>query len=290
MLSFIQNISNLYHNIVVKTENVKYYFHSVGLIIIRNWYPEAINLVNLLFLCMFLERATNYLFRYMYKYFKPESSARDMKIYMSLIYLHTLIDFTNIYYQYTYLDRLSYLLPNDIIGIIPAALKIHIWLRVLSSEAKTFFYIGIGVAVAILFPIFYKYYYHFIRIVTTNLSHIRMDELQALMDRIDHSIENGVTYRIMYNRTQLIAYPGRSKTITENDLESIAPTRISNQNPPDFEHFIESECSICHEALDSNKQLYRVLPKCRHSFHCHCVDKWFFAGHNLCPLCRTSIK
>ncbi|KAK4791626.1 hypothetical protein SAY86_032039 [Trapa natans] len=32
----------------------------------------------------------------------------------------------------------------------------------------------------------------------------------------------------------------------------------------------------------------RILPKCGHSFHVDCIDKWF-ESHDTCPLCRSPV-
>lgn len=49
-----------------------------------------------------------------------------------------------------------------------------------------------------------------------------------------------------------------------------------------------SECSICLGEFDDGDKV-KVLPKCRHCFHCECVDKWL-RTRSSCPLCRNSLR
>ncbi|KAL5061385.1 hypothetical protein RYX36_032989 [Vicia faba] len=50
-------------------------------------------------------------------------------------------------------------------------------------------------------------------------------------------------------------------------------------------HGLDLECSVCLSELAQGQKL-RILPKCNHSFHIHCIDTWF-QSHSTCPLCRT---
>lgn len=47
------------------------------------------------------------------------------------------------------------------------------------------------------------------------------------------------------------------------------------------------ECPICLVEFMEGEKL-RVLPKCKHSFHMDCVDKWL-TSHSSCPTCRHSL-
>ncbi|CAM6127760.1 unnamed protein product [Calypogeia fissa] len=50
---------------------------------------------------------------------------------------------------------------------------------------------------------------------------------------------------------------------------------------------VETECPVClMEFVD--KQELRMLPKCAHAFHIHCVDTWL-TSHSTCPLCRANV-
>ncbi|KAL7230361.1 hypothetical protein ACSBR2_008783 [Camellia fascicularis] len=47
---------------------------------------------------------------------------------------------------------------------------------------------------------------------------------------------------------------------------------------------LDTECVICLSEFTSGEQV-RVLPKCHHGFHVHCIDKWL-NSHSSCPTCR----
>ncbi|KAJ7958963.1 putative Ring finger protein [Quillaja saponaria] len=48
-----------------------------------------------------------------------------------------------------------------------------------------------------------------------------------------------------------------------------------------------TECSVCLNEFQEDETL-RLLPKCSHAFHIHCIDTWL-SSHTNCPLCRASI-
>ncbi|XP_047318345.1 RING-H2 finger protein ATL52-like [Impatiens glandulifera] len=48
-----------------------------------------------------------------------------------------------------------------------------------------------------------------------------------------------------------------------------------------------TECSVCLSEFEE-KQSLRILPKCRHAFHLHCIDTWLKSQSN-CPLCRSIV-
>ena len=74
--------------------------------------------------------------------------------------------------------------------------------------------------------------------------------------------------------------------ISEQDLDILMP--INDRLNPQSEQFETPECAICWNKYTPEIQLTRTL-KCKHSFHCGCVDTWFFAGHRDCPVCRTKV-
>lgn len=48
----------------------------------------------------------------------------------------------------------------------------------------------------------------------------------------------------------------------------------------------ETECIICLSEFAAGEKI-RVLEKCHHGFHLHCVQKWL-VSHSSCPTCRTN--
>ncbi|GAA0157422.1 hypothetical protein LIER_14692 [Lithospermum erythrorhizon] len=48
-----------------------------------------------------------------------------------------------------------------------------------------------------------------------------------------------------------------------------------------------SDCSVCLSEFDEDENL-RLLPKCSHAFHIHCIDTWL-RSHTNCPLCRAPV-
>ncbi|XP_051138904.1 RING-H2 finger protein ATL79-like [Andrographis paniculata] len=48
----------------------------------------------------------------------------------------------------------------------------------------------------------------------------------------------------------------------------------------------ETECIICLSEFAIGEKI-RVLEKCNHGFHLHCIQKWLIS-HSSCPTCRTS--
>ncbi|XWS07618.1 hypothetical protein CRYUN_Cryun41cG0004700 [Craigia yunnanensis] len=51
---------------------------------------------------------------------------------------------------------------------------------------------------------------------------------------------------------------------------------------------LESECCICLGVFEDGEKV-KVLPKCQHSYHSECVDRWLSAESS-CPLCRASLR
>lgn len=48
-----------------------------------------------------------------------------------------------------------------------------------------------------------------------------------------------------------------------------------------------TECAICLGEFESGEDL-RILPRCNHGFHVHCIDAWL-VSHSSCPNCRHSV-
>lgn len=52
-------------------------------------------------------------------------------------------------------------------------------------------------------------------------------------------------------------------------------------------HDCSRECAVCLSYFEEEESV-RILPRCQHTFHLSCIDKWFEAHAN-CPLCREKI-
>ncbi|XP_051128447.1 RING-H2 finger protein ATL2-like [Andrographis paniculata] len=48
------------------------------------------------------------------------------------------------------------------------------------------------------------------------------------------------------------------------------------------------ECAVCLSEFEE-KEIVRLLPKCRHRFHVECIGMWFHS-HSTCPLCRSPVE
>ncbi|RWR84102.1 LOW QUALITY PROTEIN: E3 ubiquitin-protein ligase ATL6-like protein [Cinnamomum micranthum f. kanehirae] len=47
------------------------------------------------------------------------------------------------------------------------------------------------------------------------------------------------------------------------------------------------ECAVCLNEFEDDENL-RLLPKCSHVFHPHCIDSWL-VSHTTCPVCRSDL-
>ncbi|KMT09211.1 hypothetical protein BVRB_6g133130 [Beta vulgaris subsp. vulgaris] len=50
---------------------------------------------------------------------------------------------------------------------------------------------------------------------------------------------------------------------------------------------LSTECVICLSEFKGGEKV-RILPKCNHGFHVHCIDKWL-SSQSSCPTCRQSL-
>ncbi|KAI3690019.1 hypothetical protein L2E82_47993 [Cichorium intybus] len=48
-----------------------------------------------------------------------------------------------------------------------------------------------------------------------------------------------------------------------------------------------SDCSVCLGEFQEDESI-KLLPKCSHAFHVHCIDTWL-KTHSNCPLCRANV-
>ncbi|KAL5730758.1 hypothetical protein ACHQM5_003550 [Ranunculus cassubicifolius] len=123
--------------------------------------------------------------------------------------------------------------------------------------------------------------------------------------RIIGSIINGNIFRELVSPAMLKAYQwqvGAFETSYMSDgsdifdvdaTKGLLPTYI--QKLPKF-NFNTTEgvhqpgnmaCSICLQDFEIGDDLRR-LPKCRHSYHCNCIDRWLLIQGS-CPICREDV-
>jgi Ring finger domain len=86
--------------------------------------------------------------------------------------------------------------------------------------------------------------------------------------------------------------PGKLwERLTVESIDRILPSKEASLQPQGV--LISSTwCSICMESYSSDS-LTRLLPRCHHMFHKHCIDQWFTNGNvfyaelgHRCPNCR----
>ncbi|XP_024970350.1 NEP1-interacting protein-like 2 [Cynara cardunculus var. scolymus] len=76
-----------------------------------------------------------------------------------------------------------------------------------------------------------------------------------------------------------ISYKGLSK----DSLRRLPCHEISNETKPTQTIC----CTICLQDIEVG-EIARSLPRCEHSFHQTCVDKWL-SRHGSCPICRQHV-
>lgn len=73
-------------------------------------------------------------------------------------------------------------------------------------------------------------------------------------------------------------------------VETLVAAMSTSESTPQDDTSGENavECSIC---LDDNDEGTRVvrLPECDHHFHDKCIVSWLGRGHNVCPVCRSTV-
>jgi hypothetical protein len=120
------------------------------------------------------------------------------------------------------------------------------------------------------------------------------DQILETILNINNSIRDNRAFTVSYDNYVLYSTPNIRDTISESDLDSVAPLRFpGNQNadrPPEqqTEYSVPESCIVCTEDY-SEQQLTRTLP-CGHSFHAYCVDDWLLRRSANCPMCRKPIK
>lgn len=69
------------------------------------------------------------------------------------------------------------------------------------------------------------------------------------------------------------------RTVKRRDLEKIPTVRCAADE--------NNVCSICLSAFAKDDEL-RLL-RCKHMFHCSCVDPWLMQSSDTCPMCREPV-
>lgn len=84
----------------------------------------------------------------------------------------------------------------------------------------------------------------------------------------------------LYHEPWQIATTGLDETV----IKSIAVCKYKKEDG-----FVEgTDCAVCLSEFREDESL-RLLPKCSHAFHLHCIDTWL-RSHSNCPLCRATIS
>lgn len=75
-----------------------------------------------------------------------------------------------------------------------------------------------------------------------------------------------------------------------NGLEPVTISAIPamKYNHLTFQSKDSTQCSICLGDYE-DKEMLRVIPSCRHSFHLVCLDLWL-QKQSTCPICRLPLK
>ncbi|KAK4762709.1 hypothetical protein SAY86_008477 [Trapa natans] len=97
------------------------------------------------------------------------------------------------------------------------------------------------------------------------------------------------THQRQRRRRRFVFTPGQEPTIvvTRRGLEPsvLRSLPVVIFRPEEFKEGLE--CAVCLSELVEGEKV-RVLPKCSHGFHLHCIDTWFHSN-TTCPLCRNPV-
>ncbi|KAK3154896.1 hypothetical protein QOZ80_2BG0196350 [Eleusine coracana subsp. coracana] len=72
------------------------------------------------------------------------------------------------------------------------------------------------------------------------------------------------------------------------DPFAVAAIPTLNYSYEAFQSKDDAQCSICLGEY-KEKEILRIMPKCRHNFHLECIDVWL-QKQTTCPICRISLK
>ncbi|XP_031478831.1 E3 ubiquitin-protein ligase ATL59-like [Nymphaea colorata] len=100
------------------------------------------------------------------------------------------------------------------------------------------------------------------------------------------SANRGNNSNISLHHVQVIPSrdPPQTSGIEEELVSSLPLIVFSSQ---DDSSILASECAVCLARFEDSDLLH-LLPKCKHSFHVQCIDKWL-ENHSSCPICRQNI-
>jgi hypothetical protein len=183
---------------------------------------------------------------------------------------------------------------NDMYYSVPNTLffPMYIWRGFIEMHRYRYYcelIIGtIIITTSMLFYPFIKRFYNKFDLIISNITSIPVLTYRNLLN----AISEGQSLHIEIENIQIISIPPKIKVnMTEEELENIAPKKMPI-NKGMMTRKIRSElnnCAICLDVINCSKEMSRILPNCKHSFHCHCIDNWFFSGHNICPICRGQV-
>ncbi|KAG7027130.1 RING-H2 finger protein ATL78, partial [Cucurbita argyrosperma subsp. argyrosperma] len=78
------------------------------------------------------------------------------------------------------------------------------------------------------------------------------------------------------------------KGVGRNTLKKFPTVEYSKQSNKFRGIAMDGECVICLADFEPGDRV-RILPKCYHGFHVHCIDKWL-SSHTSCPKCRNCLS
>ena len=136
---------------------------------------------------------------------------------------------------------------------------------------------------------FLRLYYNKFEIIIHNLTSIPL----SVYRNVFNAITEGQSIDFHIDNITILSIPPKHKiNMTEDELEIIAPKKmpVTQLITTRKMKLDQNNCAICQDIINISKEMSRTLPKCKHTFHCHCIDNWFFSGHNICPICRDQVN
>ena len=292
-MNYISNFISFasYHNQFIKsTYNFRLSLQLFNLLMVGYFYPKTTEYAALTILYFIFQYIINYILTRLETQYRPDIYHFHQYLIIVHSFLHLTLEYAfNISYIDNYEKMLKYI-PGGTFSLMNNFFWANWKIRLIVLQIQIVLYKLVGISTVILTPFFILTSRWISRLVRENLAPYLSGIMIILINMLRQLIQRGIQFRIEYSGITIFSYPENVPVImTEDQLEEVAPSRFHISRDELTEHYVEPQCIICHEDYNEEKQLYRVLPKCGHSFHCHCVDKWFFAGHQQCPTCRTSV-